>query len=181
MKFLKGCLITFIIFTGISIIGWFLFKNNVLENLESLSGKVKDNWGKYSENITERNAEFAREETKSDSLKYYLGNSDELIQSKEYSKELELNEYKLNRILMGDGLKSNLNEKLNLSLDNYNQAVKEYNVYRVTFPNSLIARKTKFPKFYKYFDVRYGIENEKTMARKKERENWIKNGGPLPQ
>ncbi len=150
MKFLKGCLITFIIFIGICIIGWFSFKSNVLENLESLSGKVKDNWEKYTENIIERNAEFALQQAKNDSLKYYLKNSNELIKSKEYSKELELNEYKLNRILMVNSLKSNLNEKLNLSLDNYNQAVKEYNVYRVTFPNSLIARKTKFQKFYNF-------------------------------
>ena len=38
-----------------------------------------------------------------------------------------------------------------------------------------------FQILYKYFDIRYGIENEKVMARKKEMENWIKNGGAYPE
>ncbi|MBB2145416.1 hypothetical protein GM921_07970 [Pedobacter sp. LMG 31464] len=181
MKYIKGCLITLIIFVGICAAAWFLFRRNTKENLEILSKKVEQNWGKYVENIRERNTELAKQETKSDSLKYYLESSKKFSYSTEYSNKIELNEYKLNKILMSDSLKSNLNDKLNLSLDNYDQSVKEYNIYRVTFPNSIIARKSKFRRNYKYFVVRYGIENEKAMIRKKEMENWVKNGGAMPK
>ena len=82
---------------------------------------------------------------------------------------------------MSDSLNSTLNEKINLSLDNYNQNVREYNTYRVRFPNSIIARKTDFPKYFNYFDYRYGVDNESKMIRKKKVENWIINGGTYPE
>ncbi len=82
---------------------------------------------------------------------------------------------------MADSLFSKLNDKINLSLDNYNYTVREYNTYRVTFPNSLVARKTKFPKYFNYFDYRYGVDNEKKFIKKRKVENWIKNGGPFPE
>ena len=62
---------------------------------------------------------------------------------------------------MFENIETDFNEKLNSNVDVYNQSVREYNVYRVTFPNSLIARKMDYPKSFKYFDIiRYGIENE---------------------
>ncbi|MNE96721.1 LemA family protein [compost metagenome] len=82
---------------------------------------------------------------------------------------------------MSDSLVSDLNDKINFSLDNYNQTVRVYNVYRITFPNSLIARKTQFSKNFNYFDYRYGVGNEKKMIKKRKVENWIKNGGPYPE
>ncbi len=180
MKFLKGCLVTLMIFIGICVIGYFLFKNNVVNNLESLNSDVKQNWNKYAENLKERNAELSLQNFKNDSLKYYWNNA-KSISLTECSKELEFNEYKINQFAISNSLVSNLNDKINLSLDNYNQAVREYNTYRVRFPNSLIAKKAKFRKFFAYFDIRYGVDNEKTMIRKKKTEEWIKNGGPIPE
>jgi hypothetical protein len=181
MKLLKSCLITLILFIIVCVIGWFFLENNVRENLASLNQNVEKNWENYVANLKERNAEFTQQKTENDSLKYYLESSNRIIYSKDYLTELELNEYKFNKIVMSNSFKSNLNDKLNSSLDNYNQAVREYNVYRIRFPNSIIARRMNFRKSYKYFDIRYGIENEKVMARKKEMENWVKNGGEYPK
>ncbi|MQP23996.1 hypothetical protein GFJ94_02830 [Flavobacterium sp. LMO8] len=180
MKFLKGCLITLMIFIGISFIGYLLFKNSVINNLESSKSNVKQSWTNYTENLKERNAELSKQNFKNDSLKFYW-NKAKSIALTECSKELEFNEYKINQFVMSDSLNSTLNEKINLSLDNYNQNVREYNTYRVRFPNSIIARKTDFPKDFNYFDYRYGVDNESKMIRKKKVENWIINGGTYPE
>ena len=180
MKFLKGCLITLMIFIGISFIGYLLFKNSVINNLESSNSNVKQSWTNYTENLKERNAELSKQNFKNDSLKFYW-NKAKSIALTECSKELEFNEYKINQFVMSDSLNSTLNEKINLSLDNYNQNVREYNTYRVRFPNSIIARKTDFPKYFNYFDYRYGVDNESKMIRKKKVENWIINGGTYPE
>lgn len=180
MKYLKGCLIALILFIVSLIIVYFLFKNSVVNNLESNSNNVKQNWSKYVENIKERNAELAQQNFKNDSLKYYW-NKAKSISVSECSEELEFNEYRINQFVISDSLISNLDDKINLSLDNYNQTVRAYNEYRITFPNSLIARKTQCPKYFKYFDYRYGVDNENAMIKKKKRKDWIKNGGPLPE
>lgn len=180
MKFLKGCLATLIIFIGICVIGYLSFKNNVMNNFESLNSNVKQNWTKYVENLKERNAELTLQNFKNDSLKYYW-NKAKSISLSECSKELEFNEYKINQFVMSDSLVSNLNDKINFSLDNYNQTARVYNVYRITFPNSIIVRKTQFSKNFNYFDYRYGVDNEKKMIKKRKVENWIKNGGPYPE
>ncbi len=179
MKLIKGCLITLILFIVSCTIGWLFLENNITGNLASLQQNVENNWGIYVTNLEERNAEFSQE-IKDDSLNYYIESSKRIINSKDYLTELELNEYKFNKTAMANSFVSNLNAKLNSCLDNYNQSVREYNIYRIKFPNSIIARRMNFRKSYKYFDIRYGIENEKVMARKKERENWVKNGGEYP-
>jgi hypothetical protein len=181
MKFLKGCLITLIIFIAVCVIGWFSFENSVTKNLTELNQNVEKSWEKYVSQLKDRNEEFTQKKIENDSVEYYLKSSSNILNSKDYVAELEINEYKLNKTLMANSLKSNWNEKLNSELDNYNKTVREYNVYRVRFPNSIIARRMNFRKSYKYFDIRYGIENEKVMARKKEIENWVKNGGAYPQ
>ena len=180
MKFLKGCLATLLIFIGVCFIGYLLLKNSVINNLESLNSNVKQSWTNYSENLKERNTELSQQNFKSDSLKFYWNKAKSITLS-ECSKELEFNEYKINQCVMLDSLNSKLNERINLSLDNYNQSVREYNTYRVRFPNSIIARKTDFPKDFNYFDYRYGIDNESKMITKKKVGNWIENGGPYPE
>ena len=181
MKFFKGCLMTIIISFVICVIGYLIFKNHVIANLGSLKSNVELNWNKYVEDIKERNAEFSQQSFKNDSIRYYLENKGKFISLTECSIELEFNEYKINQFVMTDGLVSDLNNKLNSNLNNYNQAVREYNVYRVTFPNFLIARKTRFRNHFNYFDIRYGVNNDKIMIKKKKVENWIKNGGAFPE
>lgn len=179
MKFLKGCLITLIIFIGVCMIGWFLYKNSVLNNLESYNNDAKQHWNKYAENLKKRNTELSQQNFKSDSLKYYWNKAKSITVS-ECSEELEFNEYKISQFVMSDSLVSNVDDEINLNLDNYNQTVRAYNEYRLVFPNSLIARKTQFPKYLKYFDYRYGVNNENEMIRKKKMKDWVKNGGPRP-
>lgn len=181
MKFLKGCLIILLIFITVCVIGWFSFEKNVEKNLAEMNQKVEQNWVEYTANLKERNKQLSKQKTENDSIEYYLKSSSNIINSKDYAMELELNEYKFNKILMANSVKSNLNDKLNSNLNNYNKAVREYNVYRVRFPNSIIARRMNFRKSFKYFDIRYGIDNEKVIARKKKVENWVKNGGAYPE
>jgi hypothetical protein len=181
MKYFKGCLMTLIVFFVICIIGYLIFKNHVLSNLESLKVNVEMNWNKYTENLKERNAELSHHSFKNDSIKYYLESKGKFISLSECSQKLEFNEYKINQLLMSENIESELNKKMNSNLDNYNQTVREFNVYRITFPNFLITRRTKFRDDYKYFDIRYGVNNEKIMIKKIKVENWIKNGGAYPE
>ena len=180
MKFLKGCLITLMIFIGVCVFGYFLFKNNVVDNLEGLRSQVNQEWNKYAESLKERNAELSLQNFKNDSLKYYW-NKAKSISLNECTKELEFNEYKINQFAMADSLVSNSDDKVNSSLDKYNQTVREYNLYRIRFPNSLIAKQAGFPKNFKYFDYKYGVDNQKEMIRKEKVKNWIKNGGQYPE
>ena len=170
MKYLKCCLISLIIIVGICIIGWLSFENNITGNLADLNRKAEEDWEKYVANLKLRNSEFTQQKIKNDSIEYYLKTSKSIINSKDYITELELNEYKLNKFLLIDSINSNLNDKLNSILDNYNESVRDYHVYRVQFPNSIIAKRMNFRKSHKYFDIRYGIDNEKAMQRKKENE-----------
>lgn len=98
MKFLKGCLITLVVFIGVCVIGYLLFKNNVVNNLERLHSNVEQNWDKYVANLKERNAELNLQSFKNDSLKYYW-NKAKSISLSECSKELEFNEYKINKFV----------------------------------------------------------------------------------
>ena len=178
MKYFKGCLLTLILFIITLVIVYFLFKHNVLNNLEHLNNNAESNWNIYTENLKKRNTELSQQNFKNDSLKYFW-NKAKSISTTKCSKELEYNEYKINQFTMSANLISNLNDKINLSLDNYNQAVREYNQYRVRFPNVIIAKKTNFPKDFNFFVYRYGIDNEKEMIRQKKIDNWIENGGEL--
>jgi len=179
-NYLKGCLITLIALIVFCLIGYFIYKNHVIANLGSLNSHVELYWNKYVQNLKEKNNGFTQQRFKNDSIKYYLG-KEKLISLSECSKELEYNEYKLNQFAMSDSLKSDLNNRTNSILDYYNKAVKEYNVYRIIFPNSLIARKAKFRNNFNYFEIRYGVNNEKIMMKKKKVEKWIKNGGSFPE
>jgi len=181
MKYFKGCLMTLIVLIVICVIGYLIFKNSVISNLGSLKNNVEMNWNKYTDNLKKRNADLSKQGFKNDSIRYYMESKGKYISLSECSKELEFNEYKINQFIIYDSLERDLNDKMNSNLEIYNQAVREYNVYRTTFPNFLIARKNKFHSDFNYFDIRYGVNNEKIMIKKKKLENWIKNGGPYPE
>jgi len=180
MKFIKGCFITLLLFIAIFFGGYFFFKNNVVNNLEVLNNDVNQKWREYTNVLKERNIQLSKQNAQNDSLKYYLEKGKSISLSK-CSKELEFNEYKINKFVINDYIHSDLNSKINLKLDAYNQYVRSYNIYRITFPNSLIASKYNFPKKFIYFDIRYGVDNENTMLKKKKREDWVKNGDPYPE
>ena len=171
---------TIIAFVAIIVVAYFFYKSNVISNLESSSKNVEAEWKKYSEIINLRNKKLILENIKNDSLEYYLKSS-ENIEKKKFSREFEYIEYKINEILMSKNIETDFNDKLNSNIETYNQSVREYNVYRVTFPNSLIARKTNYPKNFEYFDIiKYGIENQNPKEKRRKIDNWIKNGGKHP-
>lgn len=71
-------------------------------------------------------------------------------------------------------LQNNANE-LNQILEQYNTYVKEFNVFYSTFPNLFFARDTGF-KRKKYFDLKFGVDNEALFLEKKRIKNWIETG-----
>ncbi len=177
MKILKGCLMTIIAFALIFVVGYYFYKSNVISNLESLRKNVEVNWGQYAENINSRNKKIVLENKKSDSLQYYIKSSENTGKGK-FSREFEYLEYKINEKIMSEKIKNEFNQILNSNVDAYNQSVRVYNVYRLTFPNSLIARKTKFPKNFEYFDIiKYGIQNQNPKEKRQNVDNWIMYGG----
>lgn len=181
MKIFKGCLIVIIVFAIICTVGYCFYRNSVISNLENSSKNVEENWKKYTETINLRNKKLTLERIKNDTLQHYLKIS-KGIEKKEFSREFEYVEYKINENLMSENIETDFSEILNSNIDVYNQSVREYNVYRVTFPNSLIARKTNYPKSFKYFDiVRYGIENQDPKEKRRKVDNWIKNGEKHPE
>ena len=181
MKILKGCLITIIAFVLVFIVGYFFYKSNVISNLEKSSKNVEDNWEKYSENINLRNKKLILENIKNDSLQYYLKSSQN-IEKKKFSREFEFIEYKINENLNSENVQTDFNAELNSNIETYNQSAREYNFYRMNFPNFLIARETKYQKSFDYFDIiKYGSENQNPKEKRRKKDNWIKNGGKYPE
>ena len=181
MKIFKGCLIIIIAFFLILVVGFYFYKNNVISTLESSSKNVELSWKKYAENTNLRNKKIILKNIKNDSLGYYIKNSSNINKEK-FSKEFEYVEYKINELLMSENIENDFNEILNSNLDVYNQSVRRYNYYRATFPNSLIARKTKYPRHFDYFNIiKYGIQNQNPKIKRQKVDNWIENGGEYPE
>ncbi|MBG6188448.1 hypothetical protein [Flavobacterium sp. CAN_S2] len=119
MKILKGCLVTVIGFVLICLVCYCFYKDSVISNLESSSKNVEENWKKYTENINLRNEKLILETIKNDTLQYYLKASMD-IDKKEFSREFEYIEYKINEKLMSENIETDFNEKLNTNVDVYN-------------------------------------------------------------
>lgn len=66
-------------------------------------------------------------------------------------------------------------EELNQLLDSYDAYVREFNLYYSTFPNFLFAKEGGF-KRRKFFDLKYGQDNEAIFIEKKKIEKWIETG-----
>lgn len=181
MKTLKGCLMTIVTFLLIVVVGYYFYKSNVISSLESSSKNVELNWKKYAKNTSLRNEKLILKNIKNDSLQYYIKSSN-TINKENFSREFEYAEYKINELLMSENIENDFDEILNSNLDTYNQSVREYNGYRVIFPNSLIARKAKYPKYFDYFDkIKYGIQNQNPKIKRQKIDNWIENGGKYPE
>ncbi|MCG2611995.1 LemA family protein [Flavobacterium sp. SM15] len=181
MRILKGCLVTILLFIIICLIGFSLYKSSVISHLESSSKNVENNWDKYIGIINQRNKSLFEKNIKSDSLLYFLKSSQKSNKIK-FSREFEYFEYKINENLMSQKISNEFSEALNLSISNYNHSVREYNTYRGIFPNFIIAKRAKYPKFFHYFDIiKYGIENQNPIEKRKKVDDWIKNGEEFPK
>jgi hypothetical protein len=152
----------------------------VINNLEELKTNVDENWKTCATIIEKKNIDLLQSDFENDSLRIYLKKAKH-ISLVECTDELEYNEYKINQFTMSENLLTSLESKTNAYLESYNNDVKRYNVSRTTFPNLLIARKTGFSKSFNYFDIRYGVENESKIKRRKKVGHWIKYGGPYPE
>lgn len=179
MKLLKGCFQILLLFFLLCFIVFYFLRNNILTNLETSNKDVNQKWNSYISVLKERNSHLLKQNLKNDSLKYYFEKS-KSINFKENSKKFEYNEYKINKFITPDSLILSLNNSLNSKISIYNKVAKKYNFYKLKFPNSFIARKTNFSKRFRYFEIKYGLDNEELMTKKKKSEEWIKNGGAYP-
>ena len=179
MRYFKGCLTTLVLLVLILAGVFFLLKNNIINRLEVLSDNSSKSWTECSKTIEEKNLKLLGQNLQKDSLNYYLNLATKISLSK-CSEELEFNEYKINQFLITEKKSLNIDDSLNKKIKVYNENARQYNLYRATFPNFLIARKENFPKNFTYFEYEYGVDNESIMVNKKKRKEWIKNGGQYP-
>jgi lipopolysaccharide export LptBFGC system permease protein LptF len=112
MKYLKGCLVIFSGFVLTFVVIYFLYKNNVISNLETRSKEVELNWKNYVESIKSRNAKLKQRNILNDSLTYFI-NISEKSTSNEFSTEFEFIEYKINQNLMIENNGKEFDYKLN--------------------------------------------------------------------
>ena len=181
MKYLKGCLISIIGCVILIIILFFFYKNDVISNLKTKEETVETSWKKYVQIIKKRNSKLKEQNLENDSLKYFVDKSDK-IEVREFSTEFEFIEYKIDRILNKEKNVIEYNNDLNENVSIYNQAVRDYNRYRGTFPNFFIAKKANCRKSFEYSDiVIYGIENQNPKIKRAKIAYWIENGGDFPK
>src|SRR5690606_36263700 len=67
------------------------------------------------------------------------------------------------------------NKKLNEIIDDYNSSVLDFNKVCSVFPNFLFVKKKGFDK-KKFFNLKYGENNEGYYYQKKKTEHWIETG-----
>lgn len=66
-------------------------------------------------------------------------------------------------------------DQLNEDVETYKALVAEFNLLYSTFPNVFFAKEAGFER-RKYFDLKYGMDNEELYKEKRRKENWIKTG-----
>lgn len=174
VKILKGCLIALLVFFGICVLLFWLYKKNTIERLESLSSQVTLQWKKTDKLIVEKNNQLKLESDVSDSLKFYL----QEFEKKNNPKFCDSNsiniEYQINRLALKDSLKQKNISELNLNSSIYNSLVRNYNVERNTFPAFLVVRNSGLTNHYKYFENQYGVENESPEQKRIKTREWQK-------
>ncbi|HEY5588618.1 MAG TPA: LemA family protein [Candidatus Paceibacterota bacterium] len=194
LKFLFYLLLSFLIFL---ILFFYIYNQSVKSNLKKFEIDVNNKWSEcylYSSGKVKSTKEFI------DSQVYIIPNRNEIILTIEqnlrdrnkYSTGCNLEfvelEYNLNKELMILLDSTNVNsgkyksfekvfitsnDKLNALIEEYNNTTLSYNLYISTFPNFIIAKRNGF-KRKKFFEIKYGINNEDPIEKNKKLQEWIK-------
>lgn len=172
MKKFKGCIVTIAIVVAIGMILFLVYKNSAVNNLSSINSQVENQWGKTAKLIEQKNNALEKNPAISDSLRFYIQQSGKNYQMKICDSVYINTEYAINRLSLKDSVMQIKIDELNKNLVNYNSLVRRYNIQRSTFPALLIYRKAGFIKYYKYFDMVYGIENESPQQKRKKTREW---------
>ena len=194
LKFFFYLLLSFLIFL---ILFFYIYNQSVKSNLKKFEIDVNNKWSEcylYSSEKVKSTKEFI------DSQVYIIPNRNEIKLTIEQNLRdrnkyrtgcnlefVEL-EYKLNKELMIilDSTNANSgkykcfekvfitsNEKLNAFIEEYNNTTLSYNLYISSFPKSIIAKRNGF-KRKKFFEIKYGVNNEDPIEKNKKLQEWAK-------
>lgn len=182
--------IAFVIIYGVR----FFLKKSIIGQLNEKNQKIEMIWMNiYSSSYNrllhlERLNGIAKSKCTSDSLTFYIVENKKTRNIKDVE-NLWFLEYNTNKqflqikpcyeaelstasILLS--LKDNAS-KLNKIVSDYNSLVREYNLYYSTFPNFLFAKGSGH-KRKKYFELSFGMDNEKVYSDKMSLKKWIMTG-----
>jgi len=172
MKKFKGCILTIVVAVAIGTILFLAYKNSAVKNLSAIDSEVENQWEKIAKLIKQKNNALELNSALSDSLKFYIDQSDKNEQMKLCDSSYINTEHAINRLSLKDSVTQINIDELNQNLVSYNSLVRKYNTQRFSFPALLIYRKTGFTEYYKYFDMVYGIENESPQQKRKKTREW---------
>ena len=196
-KFIKYSLIIIISIIGIFYLLFSIYKISVTNNLKQMDSEIRIIWKKHIKNINEKNIKYLSviannpiEKNAKDSLLYYVlrkfKNEAKIYKTKDFE-SYQINEFHINKysqILSNNMvLKNDLNKesellsltnKCKFNIKEFNESVKDYNLYRSIFPNSFLARKLDLENL-EFYEINYGEVNENPKE-KSDIELWIETG-----
>jgi hypothetical protein len=170
--------------------------------MEEKQNKIENVWGKVLKNSDDRSnllkqitypIPLVSKFTDTNNLKMNIFDSSNNINIHECTLAFERKEYFINNIYLNilvqlkddTLLNNNKNHKIfnelksndtlsNAVADEYNNLVLDYNRYISFFPNFVFAKQNGFSK-KKYFNIKYGIQNQDPNLHAKELPEWAKN------
>lgn len=173
--------------------GFYLVRRNALKQLEEKNSRIEVVWKTIFQKSSERLAiidDLAKSNAGCNTDDLHMATSKNLQErnvenvdslwvleyntNKQYLKVVPCYTDKIDFKQKLETLQNNANQ-LNESVETYKAIVMEFNLLYTTFPNFLFAQKIGL-KRRKYFDLKFGMDNEDIYKEKKKKENWIKTG-----
>lgn len=180
MKVIKILITLLLTILLLGIIGFYFVRQNSLSNLGAKKNKLTECWKEFDKKLNERDKvllSFGL--TNSDSLQFFIEQSEIERKNKSDILKVEFNEYKLNDFLLRNyqdkiTITDSLFRKLNSIRKEYNSYVQDFNLYYAIFPNIIFAKQNGY-KREKYFSIDYGEINQNPIEKAKEIPEWAQN------
>ena len=175
MKFIKGCLLTLLIFiTAITSLIYF-YNLRLSKELIKENEKPKNSLLAYKDKMSERNKLILNSNV-SDSLKVLAKNSDSIIKNSNKINDNLWTEYKINQKLYDDKKFKKLNEELQEKYNQYNSDAQEFNFRWLLFPLNIVLSNNNLRSYDNMYTIDYGIDNSENMIKRKKVDHWIETG-----
>jgi len=175
MKFLKGCLISIIIFSTI-IVCLFLVYNNRKSKQVILDNEIpKKSLLEYKNKIRERNQMIINSDI-SDSIKTLAKKSDSILNDYKKLRENLWTEYRINQGIYKITSFKKINQELNEKYIQYNSDVTDFNSQWASFPSNIILTNNNLRSYEYMYSIDYGRDNTENMSKRKKADHWIKTG-----
>ncbi|TGN21659.1 hypothetical protein [Empedobacter tilapiae] len=175
MKFIKGCLLTLLIFiTAITSLIYF-YNLKLSKELIKENEKTKNSLLAYKDKMSERNKLILNSDV-SDSLKVLAKKSDSIIKNSNKINDNLWTEYKINQKLYDDKKFKKLNEELNEKYSQYNSDAQQFNFRWLSFPLNIVLSNNNLRSYDNMYTIDYGIDNSENMIKRKKVDHWIETG-----